>query len=259
MINVLDFYTSCYISQITIFDWTLSTSDHTTPPTELLVKSKSVTLRLAVSQSVSLGVEPHLRLMTRYLLLFESTSCFCGAPSLTRGRVCLLVYGAGPRQRTLSQVRVPWDSWPYFTVSDSRLPQPGGPGHRIYIPQEQGGPVIPPGIRLRLHTDEWGSRQYSTLYSCGTLSELLVIVGFSLYRLGSDHSTENTSIVYQWISSIVAYFCTHYLATGCLLRMCLRGKVFIESLPSNGSLRHNILIRWNVYIFFGSLSLFSAC
>jgi hypothetical protein len=31
-----------------------------------------VTLRLTVSQSVSLGVEPHLGLMTRYLLLFDS-------------------------------------------------------------------------------------------------------------------------------------------------------------------------------------------
>jgi hypothetical protein len=29
---------------------------------------------------------------------------------------------AGPRQRIYSWVRVPWDSWPYFTVSDSRLP-----------------------------------------------------------------------------------------------------------------------------------------
>jgi hypothetical protein len=35
----------------------------------------------------------------------------------------------GPRQR---------NSWP------SRLPQPGGLGPRIYIPQEQYGPVIPP-------------------------------------------------------------------------------------------------------------------
>jgi hypothetical protein len=34
----------------------------------------------------------------------------------------------------------------YFIVSDSRLPQPGEPGSRINIPQEQGGPVIPPGI-----------------------------------------------------------------------------------------------------------------
>jgi hypothetical protein len=30
-------------------------------------------------------------------------------------------------------------------LSYLRLPQPGGPGSRIYIPQEQGGPVIPPG------------------------------------------------------------------------------------------------------------------
>jgi hypothetical protein len=31
-----------------------------------------VTLRLAVNQSASLGVDPSLRLMTRYLLLFDS-------------------------------------------------------------------------------------------------------------------------------------------------------------------------------------------
>jgi hypothetical protein len=30
-----------------------------------------------------------------------------------------------------------------------RTPQPGGPGLRIYIPREQGGPVIPPGTGLR--------------------------------------------------------------------------------------------------------------
>jgi hypothetical protein len=48
-------------------------------------------LRLTVSQSVSLGVEPHLGLMTRYLLLFDSYGIvFCGAPSLTRGRICHL-------------------------------------------------------------------------------------------------------------------------------------------------------------------------
>jgi hypothetical protein len=32
------------------------------------------------------------------------------------------VYAAGPRQRSLSWVRVPLDSLPYFAVSDLRLP-----------------------------------------------------------------------------------------------------------------------------------------
>jgi hypothetical protein len=52
---------------------------------------------------------------------------------------------AGPRQRNHSCARVPQESWPYFTTSDSRLPQPGGSGPRIYISQEQGCPIIPPG------------------------------------------------------------------------------------------------------------------
>jgi hypothetical protein len=40
-----------------------------------------VTLRLAVSQSVSLGVEPHLGLMTRYILLFDNYGlAFAGNP-----------------------------------------------------------------------------------------------------------------------------------------------------------------------------------
>jgi hypothetical protein len=49
-----------------------------------------VTLRLTVSQSVNLNVELHLGLMTRYLLPFDCYSlAFCGALSLTRGRVRL--------------------------------------------------------------------------------------------------------------------------------------------------------------------------
>jgi hypothetical protein len=52
---------------------------------------------------------------------------------------------AGPRQRTHSQVRVPRDSWPHFTVSSSRLFQPVGPSPPIYIPQEKRGLVIAPG------------------------------------------------------------------------------------------------------------------
>jgi hypothetical protein len=38
-----------------------------------------------------------------------------------------------PHQCGHSQVRVPRDLRPRFTVSDSRLPQPGGPGPHIYV------------------------------------------------------------------------------------------------------------------------------
>jgi hypothetical protein len=46
-----------------------------------------VTLRLTVSQPVSLGVEPHDQI---FITLWQFRSCFCVAPSLMRGRVCLL-------------------------------------------------------------------------------------------------------------------------------------------------------------------------
>jgi hypothetical protein len=88
----------------------------------ILSNKVKVTLRLTVSQSVSLGVEPHLGLMTRYLLLFDSYGIvFLGRPLWRKGSLAF-VYAVGPRQRSLYGVRLPWDSWPYFTVSDLRLP-----------------------------------------------------------------------------------------------------------------------------------------
>jgi hypothetical protein len=74
-----------------------------------------------------------------------------------------------PRQRSHSQVRVPQDSWPHITASDSRLPNLEGQVPVFISVQVQGGPVIPPevdslfvasydpqgyrrGIRTRLHT-----------------------------------------------------------------------------------------------------------
>jgi hypothetical protein len=88
-----------------------------------------------------------LRLMTS--IFFSSTECLwsqslCNILSNERMSLSFII-AAGPRQRSHSQVSIPRDSWPHFTVSDSRLSQLGGPGPRIYIPPEQGGPVIPRG------------------------------------------------------------------------------------------------------------------
>jgi hypothetical protein len=80
-----------------VFSWILSSTEtnwvqsYFTNESLLKSKSESHCDWRPVSQSVSLSVEPHLGLMTRYLLLFDSyVQVFCRAPSLTRGRVCLL-------------------------------------------------------------------------------------------------------------------------------------------------------------------------
>jgi hypothetical protein len=84
--------------------------------------------------------------------LRPTTSIFFSAEHLRLYSLCNILshermglsftIAAGPRQRSHSQAQVPRD---YFTVSDSRLPQPRGPGLRIYIPQEQDGSVTPLG------------------------------------------------------------------------------------------------------------------
>jgi hypothetical protein len=76
----------------------------------------------------------------RNVAVWNLRSCFCLASCLTRGRVCNL-------QCNFSVVRVAQNR-NHTLLSHLRLSQPGGPGSRIYIPQEQGGPVIPPGTGL---------------------------------------------------------------------------------------------------------------
>jgi hypothetical protein len=85
-----------------------------------------VMLRPTVSRPVSLGVKPHPGLLLSVVGLL-----MCGARPDERTSLSFTI-AAGPLQRSHSRVRVPRD--PYFTVSDSRLLQPGGPGSRIYIP-----------------------------------------------------------------------------------------------------------------------------
>jgi hypothetical protein len=81
----------------------------------------------------------------------RSDFCYCQtvARSLVRGALSdektglSFTTAAGPRQSSHSQVRVPRDSQPYFTVSDSRLPQSGRPVSRIYIPRNRVAQLYP--------------------------------------------------------------------------------------------------------------------
>jgi hypothetical protein len=82
-----------------------------------------------------------LRLTTSNFIFQLNTCGYC--PYVTSswredGSVVYICCWSSPAQSFLVRV-------PHFTVSDSRLPKPGGPGPRIYIPQEQGGPVTTAG------------------------------------------------------------------------------------------------------------------
>jgi hypothetical protein len=73
------------------------------------------------------------------------------APSPKRGRVCnlLLLLGLASEVPLGSVSRETQD---HISLSQFfRLPQPGGPGPRIYIPHGLGGSVIPPGNGFPFH------------------------------------------------------------------------------------------------------------
>jgi hypothetical protein len=147
---------------------------------------------------------------------------------------------AGPRQRIHSQVRFPRDLWSYFTVSYSRLPQPGGPGPRIYIPQDEGVAAIPPGTGfpfrrlLQLAGLRW---RYSTppLRVCWLLIYPVSTVAPVVFKISPGHWPHRKQPLYCWgmftqlfhsnwctrrisfrhISTVVAW--GHYLPTAVFL------------------------------------------
>jgi hypothetical protein len=104
-----------------------------------------------------------LELVTRFFFCIDNRWFFLyGAPSLTRGWVYnLLIQLFLGLARAVTLGSESRRTHGHILLSHLRLPQPGEPGPRIYIPQEQGGPVIPPGTGfpfrrlLRLAGQRW--------------------------------------------------------------------------------------------------------
>jgi hypothetical protein len=94
-----------------------------------------VTLRLTVSQSVCLGIEhpcgtcDHILFPVGMLLSEICFSCIYGAPPA----ICSVITQWSESLKTRN----------HTLLSHLRLPQPAGPGSRIYITQEQGGQLYP--------------------------------------------------------------------------------------------------------------------
>jgi hypothetical protein len=133
---------------------------------------------------------------------------------------------AGPRQRSHSQVRVPKESWPHSTVSDSRRPEAGGPGPRIYILQERGGPVISP-CTGSLFVASYDSQGYggcvrSPLH---TGSELANLIFFEIIPRRGPQRKHRSSIVAGVFVSVETYLWSRCLETCCitpLFHWCVR-------------------------------------
>jgi hypothetical protein len=86
-------------------------------------------------------------------------------------------------------------------LSHPRLPQPGGPGSRIYITQKQGGPVIPPGTVFPLRR-----AKFPYLYSPRTG---MIIESWSWSR--SNFTIDGQSVgEYDFLSSTPVGLATRY-------------------------------------------------
>jgi hypothetical protein len=119
---------------------------------------------------------------------------------------------AGPHQRRHSRVRVQWDSWPYFTVSDSRLPF-----------------LLPPGgIRPHLCFDSpdiaFGqTTQKTPLLPVALLQCDVAVVADHIENIASNYSSV---VAFISMAAVTWHLLSHCLATG----------MFAEPFSSNSCL-----------------------
>jgi hypothetical protein len=97
----------------------------------LLRVESSLILRPTISRPVCLGIKHPSGAYDKIFVIVGQLRVLLMWGALSDERTGLsFIIAAGPRQRSHSRVRVPWNSLPYFTVSDSRLPYLSAPTTR---------------------------------------------------------------------------------------------------------------------------------
>jgi hypothetical protein len=142
----------------------------------------------------------------------------------------------GPRQRSYSPVRVQWDSWLYFTLSDSRLPFTSPPTTRrvtveIFDPAStwESSIFLWTGLLLLLQANR---------------IELTASKGYTSHTRGNHVLTSRRQTIRRVLLSEVPSNNGQLRLSGflLLLRAWPWGIVFTELLPSKGHMCHNIVI-----------------
>jgi hypothetical protein len=111
-----------------------------------------VNIQPTATRPICLGVRHPSGTRDQFFFLLEISFrqlrvCYFVAPSLIRGWVCnLLVQLLLGLARAVTLGSKSHRTHGHILLSHLRLPQPGGPGSRIYIPQEQCGPAIPQAL-----------------------------------------------------------------------------------------------------------------
>jgi hypothetical protein len=172
----------------------------------MIKKSKLCYDRRSVDQSVFVS-SIHLGLTTRILLLSDSWGIVDVERSLDERTGLSFTIAAVARQRSHSYFRVSRDSWPYYIVSDSRLPQLGGPGPLIYIPRNR--------VAQLLYAQALGSL---LVHLCNVHIMLKTLVLVPSPKLSNRNGQNNAS---ARTTSKTPFLC-------CWVRVCSRGKMFAE-------------------------------
>jgi hypothetical protein len=141
-------------------------------------KSKLYYDRQSVGQSILLS-GTHLGPATNFshslfdYFCWQFPICWCGAPSLTRSRICTLQFLLGIASAAFLRSESHGIHEQSLLFLFLRLPQPGGPGSCICFLQEQISRIIPSGIGYRFSSGRvlliwlWGgpNRKHSFPYS----------------------------------------------------------------------------------------------
>jgi hypothetical protein len=114
---------ACLVMWLISFRVTLRLSSALRMTYEWRTNPFSLILRPTVRRPVCLGIDHPSRAYDQIFITVKTVAGLLIWGALSDGRTDLsFTIAAGPHHRSHSRVRFPWDSRPYFTVSDSRLP-----------------------------------------------------------------------------------------------------------------------------------------